>query len=80
MQRSLDTLSVSRVDTFMLHSFKDFLSNRQIVEDFQNLKDQNLEERKKYRRHRSIERNPNTSKEVKKVRGYVCEACGFDFK
>jgi len=46
----------------------------------ENLKDQNLEERKKYRRHRSIERNPNTSKEVKKARGYVCEACGFDFK
>jgi 5-methylcytosine-specific restriction protein A len=45
-----------------------------------NLKEQNLEERKKYRRHRSIERNPNTSKEVKKIRGYVCEACDFDFK
>ena len=46
----------------------------------ENLKDQNLEERKKYRRHRSIERNPNTSKEVKKIRGYVCEACNFDFR
>lgn len=45
----------------------------------ENLAEQDLEERKRYFRHRRIERNSKTSKLVKKYRGYICEACGFDF-
>jgi len=45
----------------------------------ENLAEQDLEERKRYFRHRRIERNSKTSKLVKKFRGYICEACGFDF-
>ena len=70
------------LELYLLLTHRGGLDTNLAGTDFEpeNLKDQNLEERKKYRRHRSIERNPNTSKEVKKVRGYVCEACGFDFK
>jgi 5-methylcytosine-specific restriction protein A len=32
-----------------------------------------------FKLHRSIERNPSLAKRVKRVRGYVCEACGFHF-
>jgi len=46
----------------------------------ENLPEQNLEERKRYLRHRKIERNSKTSKLVKKQRGYICEACNFDFQ
>lgn len=38
-----------------------------------------VDERRKYRQHRSIERNPSTSRKVKKALGYVCQGCGFDF-
>ena len=67
---------------YLLLTHRGGLDSNLVGSDFEpeNLKDQDLEERKRYRRHRSIERNPNTSKEVKKIRGYTCEACGFDFK
>jgi 5-methylcytosine-specific restriction enzyme A len=37
-------------------------------------------EKKQYRLHFRIERNSAISKKVKDVKGYVCEACTFDFK
>jgi 5-methylcytosine-specific restriction protein A len=33
-----------------------------------------------FRLHRRIERNPSLAKQVKEIRGYKCEACGFDFE
>jgi len=44
-----------------------------------NIDEEPVEERKKYITHRVIERNSKTVKLVKKVKGYICEACGFDF-
>jgi len=43
-------------------------------------KDNDLEERRRYVKHRRIERNSKNAREVKKIRGYICEACGFDFE
>jgi 5-methylcytosine-specific restriction enzyme A len=39
-----------------------------------------LEERRKYRYHRRIERNGALIKEVKKVQGFTCAVCSFDFE
>lgn len=39
-----------------------------------------VDERRRYRQHRSIERNPSTSRKVKKALGYVCQGCSFDFE
>lgn len=39
-----------------------------------------LEERRKYRYHRKIERNSALIKEVKKVQGFTCAVCSFDFE
>lgn len=39
-----------------------------------------VDERRRYRRHRSIERNPSTSRKVKKAQGYICQGCSFDFE
>ena len=50
-----------------------------IDDESENLVEQDLQERKKYFRHRRIERNPKTSKLVKKHRGYICEAFNFSF-
>ncbi|PRY14804.1 5-methylcytosine-specific restriction protein A [Pontibacter ummariensis] len=36
-------------------------------------------EKKQYRLHFRIERNSRISKKVKKYKGYICEACEFDF-
>lgn len=36
-------------------------------------------ERKQYRLHYRIERNSGISKKVKEHKGYICEACDFDF-
>lgn len=38
-----------------------------------------ITEQRRYRLHRRIERNGSVSSKVKRVRGYICEACGFDF-
>ncbi|UVC11191.1 DUF3578 domain-containing protein [Rhizobium sp. TH2] len=38
-----------------------------------------LTEVRAYRLHKRIERNPKASKEAKKVHGYVCKCCEFDF-
>jgi 5-methylcytosine-specific restriction protein A len=67
---------------YMLLTHRGGVDSNLTGSDFEpdNLKEQDLEERKRYIRHRSIERNPGNSRKVKEVRGYVCEACGFDFK
>ncbi len=39
-----------------------------------------LTEKKQYRVHRSLDRNPKASREAKKIHGHVCQACGFDFE
>ncbi len=36
-------------------------------------------ENKQYRLHFRIERNSNISEKVKKAKGYICEACNFNF-
>jgi len=36
-------------------------------------------ERRRYRYHRRIERNPKASNEAKRIHGYLCQTCGFDF-
>jgi 5-methylcytosine-specific restriction enzyme A len=38
------------------------------------------DEIRRYRRHRSIDRNPGLAKAAKKIHGYTCQACGFEFK
>lgn len=42
--------------------------------------DQSLEEKRRIRFHKVIERNQRLAKEAKKIHGYKCEACGFDFE
>lgn len=39
-----------------------------------------IEEKRQYRLHRKIERSTAASKEAKRIHGYVCQACGFDFE
>jgi 5-methylcytosine-specific restriction protein A len=38
-----------------------------------------LWERRTYVAHRKIERNPKAAKAAKKIHGYVCQVCDFDF-
>ena len=38
-----------------------------------------IEEKRQYVAHRKIERNRKTSKKVKRVHGYICQACSCDF-
>ncbi|MBX2861122.1 MAG: DUF3578 domain-containing protein [Vampirovibrio sp.] len=39
----------------------------------------NISEQRRYILHKKIERNPHIALRVKKVHGYVCQACKFDF-
>ena len=39
-----------------------------------------IEDRRKVRWHKSVERKPTISKKVKKIHGYTCRACGFNFE
>lgn len=51
-------------------------NDRQFVEDLQFT----ATERKKIRLHLRIERNSDISEKVKRVKGYICEACDFNFE
>lgn len=51
-----------------------------IEEDEQLISDESLEEKKKLRFHKSVERNPDLSKKAKEIHGYTCKACGFNFE
>ena len=37
-------------------------------------------ERRRYRLHRSVERDSSAGRKAKKVHGYICQGCGFDFE
>jgi len=37
-------------------------------------------ERRTYRYHRRIERNSDAGKEAKRIHGFICQGCGFDFE
>lgn len=39
-----------------------------------------IEDLRRFRFHKRIERNNNLSKKVKKVQGYICKSCDFDFE
>jgi 5-methylcytosine-specific restriction protein A len=71
----LYSTSISRGGTDMELAGEDFKP-----ETFEKNKEVDLSELKKYSYHRRIERNHSNSKKVKDLKGYICEACGFDFK
>ena len=53
------------------------------MEDFgeaENSSDMTFAERKQYAYHRRIERNAKISKAVKKIQGFTCQVCGFNFE
>jgi 5-methylcytosine-specific restriction protein A len=37
-------------------------------------------ERRRYRQHRKLERNPKAARLAKRIHGYICQCCGFDFE
>lgn len=39
-----------------------------------------VEDARRLREHKRIERNRGLSKKAKKIHGYICKACGFDFE
>jgi 5-methylcytosine-specific restriction enzyme A len=39
-----------------------------------------LEEKRRLRYHKTIERNPRLAKEAKRIHGYTCEICKFNFE
>jgi len=48
------------------------MSSEEVVPD-------TVDEQRKLIMHRKVERNAKISKKVKKLKGFVCESCGFDF-
>lgn len=45
-----------------------------------DFKDMTMEEIRRYRYHRSIERNPRLATEAKRIHGYTCQVCQFNFE
>lgn len=39
-----------------------------------------VEEKKKYKYHKTVERNPKLSREAKRIHGYTCQVCNFNFQ
>lgn len=61
---------------YFLKLYEELIFNDTQLEDKRGL---TATEKKQYRLHFRIERNPSISEKVKKEKGYICEACGFDF-
>ncbi|MCX2742043.1 MrcB family domain-containing protein [Pontibacter anaerobius] len=59
-----------------LHLYEELNFNDTHVDENKGL---TATEKKQYRLHFRIERNSRLSKKVKEYKGYVCEACEFDF-
>ncbi|HEV8114048.1 MAG TPA: DUF3578 domain-containing protein [Planctomycetota bacterium] len=57
---------------------------RQDSDDFSDESDAELpgtfEEGRRYRYHRRLERNSKLAREAKRIHGFVCQVCGFDFR
>ena len=51
-----------------------------VEEDEQWIPDESIEEKKRLRHHKFVERNLNLSKKAKEIHGYTCTACGFNFE
>ena len=59
-----------------LHLYEELTFNDTQIDEKKNL---TAIEKKQYRLHFRIERNSGVSKKVKKFKGYICEACDFNF-
>ncbi len=70
----------SMVELYSKLSYKENLAVGTIgVEDDEQ--DNNvIEDYAAFRQHKRIERNPSLARKVKKIHGYACQACGFDFE
>jgi 5-methylcytosine-specific restriction enzyme A len=68
----------------MVTIYEDTVFNNTVVdagiETNDHFDDVTREEKLQYAYHRKIERNAKLPKIVKKLHGYTCEVCGFDFK
>jgi 5-methylcytosine-specific restriction protein A len=60
-----------------LHLYEELTFNDIQIDEKRNL---TAIEKKQYRLHFRIERNSNISKKVKEFKGYICEACYFNFE
>ncbi len=67
------------LDLYFLLTQKEnqLFNSNEVEEDEINLEYENL---KKLRTHKRIERNNKLSKKVKKLKGYKCEVCNFNFQ
>lgn len=67
------------LEKYLLLSSKEsaLLTENEIEDDEENLEYENLQ---KIRTHKRIERNKKLAAKVKKLKGYTCEACGFNFE
>ncbi len=67
-----------RADIFyFLNLYEELTFNNQQIDEKKEL---TALEKKQYRLHFRIERNNSISKKVKEAKGFICEACNFDFK
>jgi len=53
------------------------IENEGLPEEAEDLE---LEEQRRYRYHKVIERNPQLSRRAKEIHGFICMVCGFNFE
>ncbi|WP_300352738.1 DUF3578 domain-containing protein [Chryseobacterium sp.] len=78
-----DSKTIPESDT-LINDLNYFLSIYQELiyndnEEINDISSNKVLEHKKLKYHYRIERNQSISNKVKKIKGYVCEACNFDF-
>lgn len=64
---------------YLLLASKDLLPTVNTAEE-DDEKDLEYEDLTKLKEHKRIERNRKLAKKAKKIHGYICQACGFDFE
>ncbi len=62
-------------------SYNDNINETEDESEVEEIKEtKSIEDLKKYRYHRRIERNSKLSRMAKKIHGYTCQVCGFNFE
>ncbi len=64
---------------YQLLAYKEALPTKVQEEEESEIATQQVEDLTKFVLHKRIERNQRLVREVKRIHGYICEICGFDF-
>ncbi len=79
-QAQLNTDLNDMVRLYLLLRSRNGVQSAEVIDDEESEHSASITERRRYRLHRSIERDASAAKKAKGVHGHICQGCEFDFE